>query len=127
MCWRIFMEPYVSIILSSSVEQGINQNNEHQIRVINPILVLNPEIFPTLFSMTVTIMMTGINVFKTDLIELNVDDPDGLPIFSTGIINAPDMPLNTNIMLNMDLKNMKIMIYVIKLKSSKISDQRDKT
>ena len=102
------MEPYASIILSSSVEQGVNLNNEPQIRLINPILMINPEIFPTLFSMTVTIMMTGINLYRKDLIELVVDDPKGVLVFSTGIINAPDMPINSNIVLNMDLKNMKL-------------------
>lgn len=99
------MEKYVKLILSNSVEQTKNTKEEALLNVINPFVMINPVIFPTLYSFTLTILTTGIEMTGKEKMLLKITTPSGKELFETGVIPTPEMPINTNITMNMSFNN----------------------
>jgi hypothetical protein len=99
-------EKYVQIIISSGSEYRQNANGENEVRIVNPILALEPVVFPTLYTMTATVLLVGVDLTGEEVMEIRVIAPSGNLVFSTGKINSPDIPVNSNITLNFELKNL---------------------
>lgn len=99
-------EKYVQIIISSGSEYRQSANGENEVHVVNPILALEPVVFPTLYTMTATVLLVGVDLTGKEVMEIRVIAPSGNLVFSTGKINSPEIPVNSNITLNFELKNL---------------------
>lgn len=99
-------EKYVQIIMSLGSEYRQNANGESEVRIVNPILALEPVVFPTLYTMTANVLLVGVDLTGKEIMEIRVVAPSGNLVFSTGKINSPEIPINSNITLNFELKNL---------------------
>lgn len=99
-------EKYVQLIISSGSEYKQNANGENEVRIVNPMLALEPVVFPTLYTMTATVLLVGVNLTGKEIMEIRVVAPSGNLVFSTGKINSPEIPVDSNITLNFELKNL---------------------
>lgn len=99
-------EKYVQIIMSSGSEYRQNANGENEVRIVNPMLALEPVVFPTLYTMTATILLVGVDLTGREIMEIRVVAPSGKVAFSTGKTDSPEIPINSNITLNFELKNL---------------------
>lgn len=99
-------EKYIQIIMSSGSEYRQNANGENEVRIVNPMLALEPVVFPTLYTMTATILLVGVDLTGREIMEIRVVAPSGKVAFSTGKTDSPEIPINSNITLNFELKNL---------------------
>lgn len=102
------MEPFANIILSNSVDQTQNIEQQQILNIVNPFVVINPAFFPTQYSFVITILVTGVSLTGKELMGIKITSPENKVLFSTGDVPTPALPQTnqiSNITLNFDLKN----------------------